>query len=466
VPPILSERRNAIKFLAASSAVAAASVMVPSLTASAASPSSGSIGEYDFIITESGSSIYAYDQAGNLVTSGTDWGEIVNLLLADASPKGVWIHTKEGIYLQQTTVAIPAGYNAPVTISGEGMARTPQAKFTAPRYSTIIKNTVSGGKIIDTPNSGEPAIFIRDITLFNAGGGPSVAIGLENALEGEVCRVMVTQVDPTAAYSSAPHAPSSGSVGIDLTTAAGKNLFRLQQVYVINYDTGISIYSDWVCADQLEFNWCNTRCVDIEGGFYQELRFVHAFECGGTMIYDNKAVDTGFERDLTTVTGLADEGTGPSGYKSKGPSIDNVKGAFLLILGTFNPAATGQGMLTGVLQNTYGLITNLPSSGGGSLLPGPVSINSNITTLEGKSGGKALYSMPFAGASYKKFLAYLDGYQNSTSTPQTIPFPVKFGEPPAVVLDATKASTATGTSLALPTSMGSAVTGWIILEGW
>ena len=347
------------------------------------------------------------------------------------------------------------------------MTRTPQVKYAAARASTVIKNTASGGRIIDTPNGGAPALYVRDIVLYNAGGGSSKALGLRNTLEGEITRVMVTQLDPTKAFVSEPPPPRSGSIGIDLATSVGKNMYRLQQLYIINYDTGLLINSDWVCADELEFNWCNTRCVDIEGGFYQEFRFLHAFACGGTMVYNNKAPDSTFERSLTTIIGLADEGKGPVGYAAKTASINNVRNAFMLILGTFNPAATGQGVRMGQLSNTFGIFTNILSYGGsGTSLPGPLSLNALQNTIQGTSAGSIIWSMPQIGPVAKKLIAYLSGYKNSTTAPQSIPFPVPFSQVPKLVADDSHAATVTKLALTLGANMQTAVTGWIIVEGY
>jgi len=462
-----AQRREALKFMVASAAaVAATAVAVPRLPVIASSTVPGVPGDYDYIVVLANGIIEAYDATGILTASGTDWGAVVNSCLARASPNGVWIHTKEGTYVQSSSVAIPSGYNAPVTLSGEGMARTPQAKYTSPRPSTIIKNTTVAGRIVDTPNSGAPALFIRDITLFNSGGGGVVALNLVNAMEGGISRVMVTQVDPTVPFVAEPHVPSTGSIGINLGTGTGKNLFRIEQAYIINYDTGLLVNTDWLVADQIEFNWCNSKCVDIEGGFYQEFRLLHGFDCGGNLLYNNKPLDLTFERELTTVIGLADEGKGPTGYAAKGPSVNNVRGGFMLILGTFNPAGTGQPLVSGQLANTYGILTNFPSSGGGTLLPGPLSVNANIKTVTGPTFGNASYTMPFAGPSYKKFLLFLNGYQNLSGSPQTISFPIKFSQIPLIVADATSKASVTANALSLPSSMTSPVTGWIVIEGY
>ena len=102
-------------------------------------------------------------------------------------------------------------------------------------------------------------------------------------------------------------------------------------------------------------------------------------------------------------------------------------------------------------------------------------INSAIaqTTLTGTSAGSAVWSQPYEGSSYKKFVAYLNGYENTTATSQTITFPVAFAQAPTVVVfDAgsvgapTFAATATTTTLTLPNSMGATVTGWLICEGY
>jgi hypothetical protein len=87
------------------------------------------------------------------------------------------------------------------------------------------------------------------------------------------------------------------------------------------------------------------------------------------------------------------------------------------------------------------------------------------STLTGTTTGTAISAQPFSGANYKKFLVYFNGYENTTATPQTITYPVAFIHTPRTVAD-DAGCTVTATTLTLPVSMSSAVTGWLILEGF
>ena len=88
------------------------------------------------------------------------------------------------------------------------------------------------------------------------------------------------------------------------------------------------------------------------------------------------------------------------------------------------------------------------------------------TTLTGTSAGTFVWSMPQEGSGYKRFVGHYTGYENTTATAQTISYPVAFALPPKITTN-DGPSGSTGTSvLTLPASMGSAVTGWIIVEGY
>lgn len=93
------------------------------------------------------------------------------------------------------------------------------------------------------------------------------------------------------------------------------------------------------------------------------------------------------------------------------------------------------------------------------------SADSPQVTLNGTTAGTAVSSQPFQGATFKKFVVYLNGYRNSTAGAQTINYPLAFLKTPRVVAD-DAGILATATTLTLPVSMTGAVTGWIILEGY
>jgi hypothetical protein len=88
------------------------------------------------------------------------------------------------------------------------------------------------------------------------------------------------------------------------------------------------------------------------------------------------------------------------------------------------------------------------------------------TVLAGTTAGSVTWTLTGSTPWDKRFVAFLNGYSNTTVTAQTIIFLLPYSAAPAVVKDATSASTATATTLTLPASMGSPVTGYIILEGY
>lgn len=96
-----------------------------------------------------------------------------------------------------------------------------------------------------------------------------------------------------------------------------------------------------------------------------------------------------------------------------------------------------------------------------------VNPNTSKGTLTGTTAGSITYAMPFQGASYKKFIAYANGYENTTTTAQTITFPVAFTNTPIISANGTGMSlTVSTTTLTLPASMTATATGWIVIEGF
>lgn len=87
-------------------------------------------------------------------------------------------------------------------------------------------------------------------------------------------------------------------------------------------------------------------------------------------------------------------------------------------------------------------------------------------TLNGTTVGTVKYSQTGKTPWDKHFVAYLNGYQNSTGTPQTITFWVPYNNTPAVMKDDTSGASTSATILTLPANMGAPITGYIILEGY
>jgi hypothetical protein len=96
-------------------------------------------------------------------------------------------------------------------------------------------------------------------------------------------------------------------------------------------------------------------------------------------------------------------------------------------------------------------------SGGGS---------TRQTTLAGTTAGSFLWSMPGEGSSYKRFVGHYTGYNNASATAQTVTYPVPFTQPPKITTNDGPSGSTSATTLTLPASMGTPVSGWIIVEGY
>jgi hypothetical protein len=86
--------------------------------------------------------------------------------------------------------------------------------------------------------------------------------------------------------------------------------------------------------------------------------------------------------------------------------------------------------------------------------------------LSGTTAGTATYSQSGATPWDKRVVVYLAGYENTTATAQAITFLVPYNNAPAIMKDDTGGAAVTAAVLTLPASMGSPVTGHIILEGY
>lgn len=128
-----------------------------------------------------------------------------------------------------------------------------------------------------------------------------------------------------------------------------------------------------------------------------------------------------------------------------------------------------------IVQTVGGQSFTLADVAGGTVIPQVILSGTGITlsgmeelsTLNGTSAGTATYGQPFSGNSYKKWFAYLNGYENTTTTAQTLSFSSAFDYPPAVVAAPSGFTVTTTTSgVSFPSSMTAAVTGWVIVEGF
>jgi len=122
-----------------------------------------------------------------------------------------------------------------------------------------------------------------------------------------------------------------------------------------------------------------------------------------------------------------------------------------------------------------GSITNQQIASGtitGSNIASNTVTQSNIAppstaSLTGTTGGSITYIQVNALSTYKKVLLYANGYENTTTTAQTITFPTAFTTVAAVTSNTTGMTvTVNLTTLTLPASMTAAASGVIVVEGY
>jgi len=93
--------------------------------------------------------------------------------------------------------------------------------------------------------------------------------------------------------------------------------------------------------------------------------------------------------------------------------------------------------------------------------------NTSQNTLTGTTAGSIIWSQPLQGSALKLVILYASGYENTTSTAQSITFTKAFTNTPAALVNTTGMSiTVSATGVTLPASMTAAETGWIIIAGY
>jgi len=93
--------------------------------------------------------------------------------------------------------------------------------------------------------------------------------------------------------------------------------------------------------------------------------------------------------------------------------------------------------------------------------------NTTQNTLTGTSAGSIIWSQPMQGSALKLVILYANGYENTTTTAQSITFTKAFTNTPAVIVNTTGMSiTVSATGVTLPASMTAAASGWVIIGGY
>jgi len=102
-----------------------------------------------------------------------------------------------------------------------------------------------------------------------------------------------------------------------------------------------------------------------------------------------------------------------------------------------------------------------------TIVPSLVNISSATTSVTGTTAGSIIWDMPMQGTGYKKVVVYLNGYENDTTTAQTITFPTAFTYTPNVYNPAAVPGiTVSTTALSIDPDTTTVYTAWIFVEGF
>lgn len=94
--------------------------------------------------------------------------------------------------------------------------------------------------------------------------------------------------------------------------------------------------------------------------------------------------------------------------------------------------------------------------------------STTVNSLAGTTAGTIYYVQPFAGSGDKKIIVWFDGYENDTTTAQSITFPTAFASVADVTTN-TSGLTLTATTTTLTITAPDTTTvynGMAIVEGW
>ncbi len=489
---INKERR---KLLSLASAAGAGMLLSPLLSKAAPSTiieAGSNVDTASYIIFKDGNTIYAKNgMTGKIEFSGTDAATVIQNAI-NALISGGKIFIKNGTYTLTSGITFGGEgfYNPPnraTSIQGEeiygtvlynnsaSVAVTLQGRFSSIGNLTIKGNNTNSGDGLQVRayNDGGGGAFnnhIYNLNLINNNNGLVVSDAIYDCLFSNIRCVsnkangillISGGIDPGNAGNYYPNANSFVCI---TTTVNGNDGFRIEKgntnaiyelntennrygIYVNDLTTTIyTMYSEnnvkGIYADTNSANLliCNAHNADTEP---------NAFLNGNYSIVNGSSIYSANSTLMTVnVNYLYLNWRLRTGEIATGQTRDFESWDASLSTPAYQSVFRMQAGYCDILRGRY------------------VNMATPQITINGITSGTIIYSMPFRGESYKKFVAYLGGYRNSTATPQTITFPTAFTNIPKLVSDDSGGATVSTTTLILPNNMTSPKTGWIIVEGY
>ena len=250
---------------------------------------------------------------------------------------------------------------------------------------------------------------------------------------------------------------NSGSIVLSLNGNTAMYVLSYEIIYFHDLKLGINNFhlnnDDATSTSPLQ----NSSYMSITGSYWNGASAI----AYGSQIY--------WIQDSTTPTGHLSFNLNNNGVLTQVASLDNTG---YLIVSYIEATET----LEVIGQASF--FSNLLINGGNIVNAGSVSVltsmdlNINQTTLAGTTAGNITWNMPFGNdvgtenPCYRKVVLIFNGYENSSTTAQTITFSSPFQQ--NNIISANSTSLVFGlslTTLTMPTSMTGAVSGVLIIEG-
>ncbi len=117
-----------------------------------------------------------------------------------------------------------------------------------------------------------------------------------------------------------------------------------------------------------------------------------------------------------------------------------------------------------IKRTTTGLIARLADDSADTTFQSSISnLTAAQTTYNGSVAGTAIWSMPFQGSSYKKFIIYYNSLHDAGGT---ITFPTAFSKTPTIYGDSAATGITTASTTTLTIALTALTSGFAIVEGY
>jgi hypothetical protein len=317
-------------------------------------------------------------------------------------------------------------------------------------------------------------IFLTDLTFTEPqpiSGQPNLQnmVQLDNFAGFYLRNVVVNVYTPTGALYNPSNSPATG-ISINQPTN-GNGLAVLDNVYVVNYYQGIWVHACehlhikhifvQYCTYGLALDWIGYSSI-IEFADLEQNTIPVIFNGGKVFWFYSAKFQIGNEGGAYSSTNWSSAQMIFCSANT-GQVFGEIECFFSSDAPTYAPLTGAIG--NGSVSNLYGLIIKqIESPTGAETYP----LGSNGTTTAGTTAGSVIQQFVEFKPLYKKLLIQFSGYENNTTTNQTINFPLSFSSYAVITGNNTGLTITASTTGITITSPNSTTTysGIVIVEGY